>query len=90
LTGHSYETKAEIKMLQTLGASAVGMSTGLEVLAARHMGLRVGAISCISNLAAGLQTETLSHAEVMETMGNQHVMARFQALIVGLLQYIAS
>ena len=77
-------------MLQTLGASAVGMSTVLEVLAARHMGLRVGAISCISNLAAGLQAETLSHAEVMETTGNANVMEQFQTLIVGLLTYLAS
>lgn len=90
LTGPSYETKAEIRMLQTLGASAVGMSTVLEVLAARHMGLRVGAISCISNLAAGLQAETLSHAEVMETTGNANVMEQFQTLIVGLLTYLAS
>jgi purine-nucleoside phosphorylase len=89
LTGPSYETKAEIKMLQTLGASAVGMSTVLEVLAARHMGLQVGAVSCISNLAAGLQTETLSHAEVMATTSNANVMARFQAIIIGLLQYLA-
>jgi purine-nucleoside phosphorylase len=65
------------------------MSTVLEVLAARHMGLQVAAISCISNLAAGLQTETLSHAEVMETTGNAEVMNRFQSLIIGLLTYLA-
>jgi purine-nucleoside phosphorylase len=90
LTGPSYETKAEIKLLQQVGASAVGMSTVLEVLAARHMGLQVAAISCISNLAAGLQTETLSHAEVMETTTNTQVMERFQSLMVGLLRYVAN
>jgi purine-nucleoside phosphorylase len=67
LTGPSYETPAEIRMLRTLGASAVGMSTVPEVLALRHMGVRVGALSCITNLAAGLSSTPLDHKEVEET-----------------------
>jgi purine-nucleoside phosphorylase len=67
LTGPSYETPAEIRMLRTLGANAVGMSTVPEVLALRHMGARVGALSCITNLAAGLSSAPLDHKEVEET-----------------------
>lgn len=64
LLGPSYETPAEIRMLRTLGADAVGMSTVLEVIALRHLGVRVGAVSCITNLAAGLSGKTLDHREV--------------------------
>ena len=64
LLGPSYETPAEVKMVRTLGAQAVGMSTVLEVIALRHMGIRVGALSCITNLAAGLAGRPLDHAEV--------------------------
>ena len=67
LTGPSYETPAEIRMLRALGASAVGMSTVPEVIALRHMGVRTAALSCITNMAAGMQTTPLSHAEVEET-----------------------
>jgi len=67
LLGPSYETPAEIRMLKTLGADAVGMSTVSEVIALRQMGVRVGAVSCITNLAAGRSTEPLSHAEVEAT-----------------------
>jgi len=63
--GPSYETPAEIRMLRTLGADAVGMSTVPEVIALRHRGVEVGALSCITNLAAGLGGE-LSHDEVKE------------------------
>lgn len=84
LLGPAYETPAEVRMLRTLGADAVGMSTVLEVLAARHMGLRVLGISCISNLAAGISKEPLSHQEVQETAGR--VGARFASLLSGVLE----
>src|SRR4029077_5687452 len=63
--GPTYETPAEIRMLRTLGADAVGMSTVPEVIAANHLGMRVAALSCITNLAAGLTSRKLSHAEVI-------------------------
>jgi purine-nucleoside phosphorylase len=67
LLGPTYETPAEVRMLRNFGAQAVGMSTVPEVIALRHMGVRVGALSCITNLAAGLSPHPLSHAEVEET-----------------------
>jgi purine-nucleoside phosphorylase len=67
LLGPSYETPAEIRMLATLGADAVGMSTVPEVIALRQLGVRVGAVSCITNLAAGRSPVPLSHAEVEAT-----------------------
>jgi purine-nucleoside phosphorylase len=70
LLGPTYETPAEVKMLRTLGADAVGMSTVLEVIALRHMGVRVAAVSCITNMAAGLSPTPLDHAEVEETAGD--------------------
>ena len=84
LLGPSYETPAEVRMLRTLGADAVGMSTVLEVLAARHMGLRVLGISCISNLAAGISPTPLSHEEVQETASRAR--PRFEALLSGVLE----
>jgi purine-nucleoside phosphorylase len=67
LPGPSYETPAEVRMLRVLGADLAGMSTVPEVIAARHMGARVLGISCVTNLAAGLTDEKLSHEEVTET-----------------------
>ena len=66
-------------MYQTIGASAVGMSTVLEVIAARQLNIRVAGLSCITNLAAGLQNAPLSHAEVKETA--QMVRAKFERLL---------
>jgi purine-nucleoside phosphorylase len=66
LLGPSYETPAEVRMLRMLGAQAVGMSTALETIALRHMGVRVGALSCITNLAAGIAKAPLDHREVEE------------------------
>jgi purine-nucleoside phosphorylase len=65
--GPQYETPAEVKMLQSLGADAVGMSTVLETIQARALGLEVAAFSCLTNLAAGLSKEKLSHEEVLDT-----------------------
>ncbi len=67
LLGPTYETPAEIRMLRTMGAHAVGMSTVLETIALRHMKVKVGALSCITNLAAGISKTELNHAEVEET-----------------------
>lgn len=67
VSGPSYETPAEIRAFATLGADAVGMSTVPETIAARQLGVRVAAVSCITNLAAGISKENLSHAEVLET-----------------------
>ena len=67
LTGPAYETPAEIRMCRTWGADAVGMSTACEAVAARHMGLKVCGISCITNLASGMSSKPLDHKEVQET-----------------------
>ena len=81
--GPSYETPAEIRAFRTLGADAVGMSTAPEAIVARHMGLEVLGLSCITNAAAGVFPEPLHHAEVMETA--QQVKGEFSALIEGII-----
>lgn len=79
LLGPTYETPAEIRMLETMGAHAVGMSTVLETIALRHMGVRVLGVSCITNYAAGKSKGTLSHREVGEVA--QKASAQFSRLI---------
>lgn len=82
--GPNYETPAEIRMFRTLGADAVGMSTVCEAIAARHMGLRVCAISCITNMACGILPQPLSHEEVQQTANR--VKDKFQALVLESLE----
>ena len=86
LPGPHYETPAEIRMLRTLGADLVGMSTVLEAIAARHLGAEVLAISLVSNLAAGLAPHGLDHAEVVAA--GQAAAGRMGALLAGLLPVI--
>ncbi len=86
LTGPSYETPAEIRMFRGLGADAVGMSTVCEVIAARHMGMEICGISCITNLAAGMSARALNHAEVQETA--DRVAKQFQDLVTAVVRRI--
>ena len=87
LLGPTYETPAEVRMMKIVGADAVGMSTVLEVIAARHIGMRVLGVSCITNLAAGISAQPLSHDEVTETA--TRVKSRFQGLIRGVLERLS-
>ena len=82
--GPSYETPAEIRFFRSIGADAVGMSTVPEAIAARHMGLEVLGISCITNMAAGVLPGVLSHDEVMETA--RRVRASFISLLEGIIE----
>ncbi len=87
LLGPSYETPAEIEYLRRMGADLVGMSTVAEVIAARHMGIKVLAISCVTNMAAGILDQPLSHAEVMET--GERVKSTFESLLRAVLPRVA-
>lgn len=79
LLGPTYETPAEVRMLERLGVDAVGMSTVPEVIVARAIGMRVAAVSCITNKAAGLSLEKLDHSEVVEV--GKRVAAQFEGLV---------
>jgi purine-nucleoside phosphorylase len=86
LHGPSYETPAEIRFLRTIGADAVGMSTAPEAIVARHMGLEVLGISCITNPAAGVLPAPLVHDEVMEVA--RRVRTEFSGLLEGIIEQI--
>jgi purine-nucleoside phosphorylase len=88
LQGPSYETPAEIRYLRTIGADLVGMSTIPEVIVARHMGLKVLAISCVTNMAAGTSDAVLNHEEVLAT--GERVKGDFVGLLRAVLPEIAS
>ena len=87
LLGPSYETPAEIRYLRTIGADLVGMSTVLEVIAARHLGLKILAISCVTNMAAGILDQIIHHQEVLDT--GERVRGDFVALLRAVLAEIA-
>ena len=88
LPGPNFESPAEIRMCKAIGADAVGMSTACEAIAANHMGMRVCGISCISNLAAGISENPLTHAEIQETA--DRVAPLFQQLITASIVNIAN
>lgn len=87
VAGPSYETPAEVRCLRTLGADVVGMSTVPEVIAANHMGLRVLAISCVTNMAAGILDKKLSHEEVLAA--GERVKEQFTTLLRALVPGLA-
>ncbi|KAJ51463.1 purine-nucleoside phosphorylase [Clostridium tetanomorphum] len=86
MTGPTYETPAEIRMIRILGGDAVGMSTVPDVITAKHCGLKVLGISCITNMAAGILDQPLNHAEVMET--SNKVKDKFIKLVSGIIKEI--
>lgn len=85
-TGPNYETPAEIRMCRAWGGDAVGMSTACEAMAAKHMGMKVCGISCITNLAAGMLNQPLSHQEVQETA--DRVASEFKCLVTEVIRLI--
>jgi purine-nucleoside phosphorylase len=87
LTGPSYETPAEIRYLRSIGSDLVGMSTVPEVIAARHSGIRVLGISCVTNAAAGILDQPLDHREVLETA--ERVKSQFISLLSAILPKMA-
>ncbi len=87
LNGPSYETPAEIRAMRTLGADLAGMSTIPEVIAARHMGIKVLGISCVTNMAAGVLDQPINHEEVLET--GERVKTQFVALLRAVIPRIA-
>jgi len=87
LSGPSYETPAEIRFLRTIGADTVGMSTVPEVIVARHCGIKVLAISCVTNMAAGMEDRPLTHQEVLET--GEKVKGKFVELLKAVIPRMA-
>ena len=87
LLGPNYETPAEIRFLRTIGADVVGMSTVAEVIAAHHMGIKVLAISCVTNMAAGILDKPINHEEVLET--GERVKGQFIALLRAVISRVA-
>lgn len=87
-TGPAFESPAEVRMARALGADAVGMSTACEAVAAHHMGMRVCGVSCISNLACGMTSTPLSHAEVQETA--DRVATLFEKLVTVSIENISA
>src|SRR6185312_9402114 len=86
--GPSYETPAEIRFLRTIGADVVGMSTVAEVVVARHCGMKVLAISVVTNMAAGILDQPINHAEVLET--GRQIRGRFANLLRSLIPRLSS
>jgi purine-nucleoside phosphorylase len=86
--GPSYETPAEIRFLRTIGADVVGMSTVAEVVVARHCGIKVLAISVVTNMAAGILNQPINHAEVMET--GQRIKAQFATFLTAMIPKLSS
>ena len=86
--GPNYESPAEIRMLHTMGADAVGMSTAIEAVAANHMNMKIIGISCISNLAAGISPTPLTEEEVL--LAGEKVKEKFTALVSAIIKNISS
>jgi purine-nucleoside phosphorylase len=88
MSGPSYETPAEIRFLRTIGADLVGMSTVPEAIVASHMGRKILAISCVTNMAAGILSQKINHEEVLET--GRQVRGTLVQLLKALLPRLVS